>query len=83
MSKFHQFLTELSAHHTSIFWFQDYNFSKCQRIFTSFGTCIDIIDICFGIANGQICQFLTELSADNMAGVGVWGWRILSFHVFI
>ena len=31
--------------------------------FTKFGTCIDIVEIWFGIANGQI---LTELSAQDM-----------------
>ena len=27
--------------------------------------CIDIVEIWFGIANGQILQFLTELSARD------------------
>ena len=27
--------------------------------------CIDIVDICFGIANGRISSILTELSARN------------------
>ena len=27
--------------------------------------CIDIVEIWFGIANGQICQILTELSAQE------------------
>ena len=34
-------------------------------IFTKFGMCIDIVEIWFGIANGQICQILTELSARD------------------
>ena len=34
MGKFQQFLTELSSRDTSIFSFQDDNFSKCQWIFT-------------------------------------------------
>ena len=30
------------------------NFSKCQWIFTYLGVCIDIVEIWFGIADGQI-----------------------------
>ena len=36
MAKFHPFLTELSAHSTSIFYFQDNNLSNSQWIFTKF-----------------------------------------------
>ena len=32
----------------------DDNLSKCQWIFTKLGMCIDIVEIWFGIANGQI-----------------------------
>ena len=34
--------------------FPDDNLSKCQWIFTKLGVCIDIVEIWFGIANGQI-----------------------------
>ena len=54
MGKFHQFLTELSARDMSVFSFLDYNFSKYQWIFTKLGMCIDIVEICFWIANGLI-----------------------------
>ena len=54
MGKFFQFLTELSAHRTSVFLFPDDNLSKCQWIFTKLGVCIDIVEISFWIANGQI-----------------------------
>ena len=54
MGKFRQFLTELSIRDTSVFSFLDENFSKSQWIFTKLGMCIDIAEICFGIANGQI-----------------------------
>ena len=54
MGKFRQFLTELSARETSVFSFLDGNFSKYQWIFTKLGICIDIVEICFGIASGQI-----------------------------
>ena len=43
-----------SAHDTSVFSFLDDNVSKCQWIFTILGICIDIVEICFGIDNGQI-----------------------------
>ena len=44
-----------SVVHPSIrFLFPDDNLSKLQRVFTKSGMCIDIVDIWFGIANGQI-----------------------------
>ena len=45
--------------------FPDDNLSKHQWIFTKLGPCIDIVEIWFGIANGQIRQILTELSARD------------------
>ena len=36
------------------FLFPDNNLSKHQWIFTKLGMCMDIVDIWFGIANGQI-----------------------------
>ena len=47
------------------FSFPDDNLSKHQWIFTKLGMCIDIVEILFGIANGQIRQFFTELSAQD------------------
>ena len=45
----------LSVIHPSIaFSFQDGNLSKHQWIFSKLGMCIDIMEIWFGIANGQI-----------------------------
>ena len=38
----------------SVFPFLDDNLSKHQWIFTKHGICIDIVEIWFGIANGQI-----------------------------
>ena len=61
MGKFHQFLTKLSARDMSLFSFLDDNFSKYQSIFTKLGMCIDIMETCFGIANGQISLFLTVI----------------------
>ena len=58
MGKFCQFLTELSTCNMSVFSFPDDNFSKYQSIFTKLGLCIDIVEVCFGIANGLIsCIF--------------------------
>ena len=52
----------LSVVHPSIhpYSFPDDNLSKHQWIFTKLGMCIDIMEVWFGIANGQI---LEELSA--------------------
>ena len=41
------------------------NLSKHQWTFTKLGMCIDTVEIWFGIANGQICQIFTELSARD------------------
>ena len=54
MGKFHQFLKESSAHDTSVFSFQDNNFSKSQWIFTKNDMFIDSLETWFGVANGQI-----------------------------
>ena len=45
--------------------FPDDNLSKHQWIFTKIGLCIDIVEIWFGIADGQIHQILMELSAQD------------------
>ena len=65
MSKFRQFLTELSARDMPIFSFPDDNLSKHQWIFTKLGMCINIVEIWFGIAYGQISSILTELPARD------------------
>ena len=39
---------------TSRFLLLDDNLSKYQWIFTKLAMCIDIVEICFGNANGQI-----------------------------
>ena len=51
MGKFCQILTESSAPY---YCFPDDNLSKCQGILTKLGTCIDMKEIWFGIAYGQI-----------------------------
>ena len=57
IGKFRQFLTELPALNMSEYKFLDDNLSKFQQIFTKLGMCIDIVEISFGIANGQISSF--------------------------
>ena len=54
MGKLRQILMELSARDMPIFSFPDDNLSKSQGILTKLGTCIDMKEIWFGIANGQI-----------------------------
>ena len=54
MGEFHQILEELPDRDMPIFSFQDHNLSKFQGILTKLGTCIDIKEIWFWIANGQI-----------------------------
>ena len=50
----HHIITELSARDTPIFSFPNDTLSKHQWIFTKLSRCIDIVQIWFGIANGQI-----------------------------
>ena len=52
MGIFRQVLTQLSAQDTPMFSFLDDNLCKWQGILTKLGTCIDIKEIWFGIANG-------------------------------
>ena len=54
MDKFRQILMKLPARDMPIFSFPDDNLSTCQAILTKLGACIDIKEIWFGIANGQI-----------------------------
>ena len=54
MGNFLQYLTKLSACDKSSFLFQENNFSKSQWIFTKLDKCIDIVQVWFGIADGQI-----------------------------
>ena len=47
------------------FFVTDDNWSKRQWILTKLGMCIDILEIWFGIASGQISSNFYELSARN------------------
>ena len=52
---------ELSTLDTPIFSFPDDNFSKCQGILTKLGTCIEMKEIWFGIANGEISSMFDRV----------------------
>ena len=55
-----------SVVHPSVrFSFPDDNLSKPQWIFIKLGVCIDIVEIWFGIANGQISSIFDGLSARD------------------
>ena len=71
-----QDLTELPAQNTSVFSFLDDNFSKYQWIFTKLGMYIDIVEICFGIANGRFLSIFDRVICPPQDNGGV-----LSFHV--
>ena len=45
----------------SIFLFPDDNLSICKWIFTNLSACIDIVEIWFGIANGQISSIFDRV----------------------
>ena len=51
MGKFRQIMTVICLGHAP-FSFPGDNLSKLQCNFTKLGMCIDIVEICFGIANG-------------------------------
>ena len=60
MGKF-RLVTELSARDTSRILFPDDNMSKYQWVFTKLAMCIDIVEICFGAANGQILSIFDRV----------------------
>ena len=63
MGKFRQILMViwLSVQDTPIFSLPDDNLCKCQGILTKLGTCIDIKEIWFGIANGQTSSIIDKV----------------------
>ena len=56
------------------FSFPDDNLRKHQWIFTKLGICIDIVEVWFGIANGQISS---KLSARDTIMVGYYSSTFL------
>ena len=71
MGKFSQILTELPARDRPIFSFPDDNLSKCRGILNKRGTCIDMKDIWFGIANGQIWSIFDRVICPRHDNGGV------------
>ena len=69
MGKFRKILMKLSIRDTPIFSFLDDNLSKYQRILTKLGTCIDIKDVWFEIAD--------ELSARDIIMTGYYRFTFL------
>ena len=57
--------------HLSVFSLQDDNLSKYQWIFTKLYMCIDIVEIRFGIANGQISSIFCSLGLCPQRAYGV------------
>ena len=55
------------------FLFPDDNLSKRQWIFTKIGMCIDIVEIWFGIANGQISSNFYVVICPRHAHIFVSG----------
>ena len=67
MGKFCQIFTELPAQDTLVFSFPDDNLSQCQGILTKHGTCIDMKEIWFRSANGQISSVF-----DSYLPMTIW-----------
>ena len=55
--------------HPSVFSFLGDNLSKCQWIFPKLGMCIDIMEIWFEIANGQISSIFDTIVAGIRWGI--------------
>ena len=69
-----------------LFSFPDYNLSKCQGILTKLGTCIDIKEIWFWIANGQILSTFDRVICprhDNGRVLGLLFYVFILFYLFI
>ena len=71
MGKFRQILMELYARDMPIFSFPDDNLCKCQGILTKLGTCINIKEIWFGIANEQILSMFDRVICPQHDNGGV------------
>ena len=63
----------LSVRRPSVSPFSDDNLNKHQWIFTKLGMCIDIVEIWFGIANGQISSIFDGVVCPRHAHIFVSG----------
>ena len=77
MGKFRQILTELSARNTSKLLFPDDNLSKCQGILTKQGTGIDIKEIWFEIADGQISSMFDRVICPRHDNGGILSSKVI------
>ena len=80
MAEYYGFTLDICVSvHTSVirlsvcFSFPDDDVSKHQWIFTKLGMCIDIVDIWFGIANGQISSNFYRVTCSKHARIFVSG----------
>ena len=72
MGKFRQFFTVICPTCPN-FSFTDDNLCQHQWIFTKLGMCIDIVEIWFGIANGQILSIFDRVIYPKHAHIFVSG----------
>ena len=70
----HPSLSPSYVHPSVRFSFPDDNLSKHQWIFTKLGMCIDIVEIWFEIANGQISSIFDGVICPRYAHIFVSGW---------
>ena len=80
MGEFRHILTELSACNRSVFSLPDDNFSKFQWIFIKLGMCIDIVEICFGIADGQILSIFERVICPQHVRIFFLDDNFSKFH---
>ena len=73
MGKFRQIFTDLSARDPPIFSFLDDNLSKREGNLTKLPIYIDIKEIWFGIANGQILSNFYRVICLRLAHIFVYG----------
>ena len=83
MGKFRKFLTELSARDRSVFSFLNDNFRKYQWIFTKLSVCIDIVEICFGIDDGQILPIFDSYLPATRPYFHFWMITLVNINGFL
>ena len=66
-------ISRMSVHQSICISFPDDNLSKHQWIFTKHGMCIDIVEIWFEIANGQILSNFDGVTCPRHTHIFVSG----------
>ena len=69
---------ELSSRDMFAFPFSDNKLSNYQWIFTKLAMCINIVEVCFGIANRQILSIFDRVTCPRYDS-----GRVSLFHIFI